>query len=146
MDSRGIMTVDLMFATLLIVILSGSIITVISDRIDATSQTEELGKARMIAESVAEAINKAYSGGNGHLETISLANNIKDKNYYINVNSSGVYVTVGGMTGKSYIVPKKFSNSNLLDEAQITLHNGANYTIKNVNSSDGSNWIVITHS
>lgn len=146
MDSRGVMTVDLIFATLLIIILAGSIITVISDRMDTASQTEELGKARMIAENVAEAINKVYSGGTGHLQTISLSNNITNKNYYINVNSSGVYVTIDGMTGKAYTAPQKISASYLLDETQITMHNGANYTIKSVNSSDGYNWIVITSS
>ena len=146
MDNHGIMTVDLIFATLLITIIAGSIITVVSDRMDTVSQTEELAKARMTADNVAEAINKVYSGGTGHWVNISLPTNITDESYYINVNSSGVYVTIDGMIGKSYITPKKFSDSYLLDESQITMHNGATYTIKNVNGSDGHNWIVITGS
>ena len=146
MDNQGIMTVDLIFATLLIAMVAGSIITVVSDRMDTVSQTEELSKARMTADTISEAINKAYSGGKGHLLTISLPSNITDKMYYINVNSSGVYVTVGGMTGKSYITPKKVSDSYSLDESQITMHSGSTYTIKNVNGSDGYNWIVITES
>ena len=146
MDNHGIMTVDLIFATLLITIVAGSIITVVSDRMDAVSQTEELAKARMTADNVAEAINKVYSGGTGHWVNISLPTNITDESYYINVNSSGVYVTIGGMIGKSYITPKKFSDSYSLDESQITMYNGVTYTIKNVNGSDGYNWIVITGS
>ena len=146
MDNQGIMTVDLIFATLLIIIVAGSIITVVSDRMDTASQTEELTKARMTADNVAEAINKVYSGGTGHSMTVNLPDNITDKNYYINVNSSGVYVTIGGMIGKAYITPKKFSDSYFLREAPITMYNGENYTIKNVNGSDGHNWIVITRS
>jgi hypothetical protein len=143
MDSRGIVTVDLIFATLLIIIVAGSIITIASDRMDTASQTEELGKARITSENVAEAVNKVYSGGTGHSVTIKLPD-ITDKNYYITVNSSGVYVTLDGMIGKAYIAPKKISGSNLLQETQITMHNGASYTIKNVNGSNGYNWIVIT--
>ena len=146
MDSRGVMTVDLIFATLLIIILAGSIITVISDRMDTASQTEELGKARMMAESVAEAINQVYSSGTGHSQLISLPSNITNKNYYINVNSSGVYVTIDGMTGKAYIAPQKISTSYSLHETHIIMHNGASYIITNVNGSDGYNWIVITPS
>lgn len=146
MDSRGIVAVDLIFATLLIIILAGSIITVISDRMDTVSQTEELGKARMTAENVAEAINKVYSGGTGHSASISLPDNIKDKKYYIKIDSSGVYVTVDGMIGKANIAPTKFSSSYPLHEAQIIMHNGANYTIENLNDSDGYNWILIRES
>ncbi len=144
MDNRGVMTVDLIFAILLIIIVAGSIITVVSDRIDTASQTEELSKARITADNIAEAINKVYSGGTGHSANISLQDNITGKKYSINVNASGVYVTVGGMTGKSYIIPKKISNSYLLDESQITMYCGSTYIIKNVNGSDGYNWIVIT--
>lgn len=146
MDNRGIMTVDLIFATLLIIVIAGSIITVVSDRIDTVSQTEELAKARMTADNVAESINKVYSGGTGHSVTISLPDSITDQTYYINVNSSGIYVTIGGMIGKADITPKKISSSYSLDESQITMHGGSTYTIKNVNGSDGCNWIVITGS
>ncbi|MEL7669327.1 hypothetical protein [Methanobacterium sp.] len=146
MNDRGVMTVDLIFATLLIIIVAGSIVTVVSNRMDTTSQTEELSKARMTADNVAEAINKVYSSGTGHSANISLPDDIKGEKYYINVNSSGVYVTVGGMTGKSYIIPKKVSNSYLVDESQIIMYCGSTYTIKNVNGSEGYSWIVITGS
>ena len=146
MDNRGVMVVDLIFATLLIIIVAGSIITVVSDRIDTASQTEELSKARMTANNVAESINKVYSSGTGHFANISLANNITGKEYFMEVNSSGVYVTIGGMMGKAHITPKKISNSYRLDESQITMRCGSTYLIRNVNGSDGYNWIVITQS
>ena len=140
------MTVDLLFATLLIIMVAGSIITVVSSRMDAALQTEELSEARMIAENVSGAINRVYSGGTGHLINISLPENITDHPYSINVNSSGIYVTVGGMVGKACITPKKISNSYLLGESEIIMYEGSKYTIKNINGSDGYNWIVITGS
>lgn len=146
MENRGVMTVDLIFATLLIIVIAGSIITVVSDRTNSVSQTEELSKARMTADNVAEAINKVYSGGTGHSANISLPENITNKEYCVNVNSSGVYVKIGGMIGQAHIIPKKVSNSYLLDESEINMQCGSTYSIKNVNGSDGYNWIVITGS
>lgn len=146
MDNRGVMAIDLLFAMLLIIIVAGSIITIVSERADAVSQTEELSKARMTADNVAEAINKVYSSGTSHSINVSLPNNITDKEYYIDVNSSGVYVKIDGMMGESYIIPKKISKSYHLDESKITMYSGSTYTIRNVNRSDGYNWIVITES
>ena len=144
MDNRGILSAELLFATLLMIILIGSIITVIADRMDTASQTEELGKARMTAESVAEAVNKVYSGGTGHSIIINLPSTIANKNYVINVNSTGVYISIDGMIGKAYIVPKDISNSYLLSNSNLILQNGNSYDIKNVNDSSGHNWVVIT--
>ena len=146
MDNQGIMTVDLIFATLLIIIIAGSIITVISDRMNGVSQAEELTKARMTADNIAEAVNKVYSGGTGHSVNVNLPENITDKKYYVNVNSSGVYVIIDGMIGKAYVVPKKISNSYSLQETPVLMHGGATYEITNVNGSNGYNWIVITGS
>ncbi len=146
MDNRGVTTVDLIFATLLIIIVAVSIITVVSDRINTASQVEELSKARITADNLSEVINSVYSSGTGHSVNVSLPNNITDKEYYIDVNSSGVYVKIGGMIGKAYIAPKKISKSYRLDESQITMYSGSTYIIQNVNGSDGYSWIVITES
>ena len=146
MDNQGVMAIELLFAMLLIIIVAGSIITIASERADTASQTEELSKARMTADNVAEAINKVYSSGTGHSINISLPDNITDKEYYIDVNSSGVYVKIDGMMGESYITPKKISKSYHLDESKITMYTNSTYTIQNVNGSDGYKWIVITES
>jgi hypothetical protein len=144
MDSRGIITIDLIFASLILLVIVGGILSVVSERMDAVSSTDELGNARMIGENTAEAINKAYNGGDGHAITLSLPANISDKNYDIKVNSSGIFVLVDGMIGKSLINPKKISCSDKLIESTVLMHGNHNYLIKNVKSDDGNNWIVIS--
>lgn len=136
MDRRGIITTDLIFASIIILVIVSSIISLASERIDAASSTDELGNARMTAESVAEAINKAYSGGNGHRVTLSLPANISDRSYVIRVNSSGVFVLIDGKTGKSFINPKKIST--------VSMHGNRSYIIENVKGPDRNSWIVIS--
>jgi hypothetical protein len=96
MDSRGILTVDLIFASIILLMIVSGILSVVSERIDSASSTDEFGNSRMITENVAEAINKVYSGGNGHATTLSLPAKISDKNYNIKVNSSGIYILIDG--------------------------------------------------
>jgi len=129
MDRRGIITADLIFASLIILIIASSIISLASERIDAASTTARLGNSRMIAENVAGAINKVYSGGNGHEVTLSLPANISGKDYEIRVNSSGVFVRTGGWFGKSYINPKRISGGT------VSMYGNRVYHIRNDNSS-----------
>ena len=110
---------------------------------EAALITDELGNARMISEKVAESINKVYSNGNGHNIILDMPSNISNKKYEIKVNSSGVYIFIGGMVGKSYINPKKISKSNNFIEDNVWMHGNRRYLIKNIKSFDDNNWIVI---
>ncbi|MGB9937159.1 MAG: hypothetical protein ACPK7O_05515 [Methanobacterium sp.] len=143
MDKRGIITVDLIFASLVLLIIIGSLLTVVSQRMDGFSNTEKLGKARMTAESTAESINKVYAGDNGHQITLNLPDKIANSNYNIKINSSGVFVFIDGMMGKSFINPQKISSDCKLNEESVIMHGNHNYIIKNMKGSDGNNWIVI---
>ncbi len=97
----------------------------------------------MLAENIAETVNKVYTGGNGHSITFNMPENINRKNYEATVNSTGAYVKIDGMIGKSFTAPHKISSSSELKNEKVTLLKGQNYTIKNVEDSDGYNWIVI---
>lgn len=138
MDSRGQLSADLIFATLLIIIIMGSLVTIIADRMETVTTTEELGNARMIAENVAEAVNKVYAGGNGHSLTITLPADINGQDYTVDVNANGVFVTINGKTGKAYTAAKRITLAS-------PMVNGQNYTITNVkNKNTEEYWIVIT--
>ena len=146
MDSHGAVSVDFIFATLIILIISVGIIALATERMDATKEAE-LGSARILAEYVAEAINKAYSGGNGHMVNITLPSNINNRtNYSITVNSSGVYIRIDGRTGKAYIASKRITtNPTSPTDANITMYPNNTYYIRNVRYNY-TNWIVITQS
>lgn len=143
MDSKGIITVELIFSSMVFIILIGCILSIVSERMDTVSSTDELGKARMTAENVAEAINKAYSGGNGHILTLNLPATINKKEYKLKVNSSGVFILIDGNIGKSQVNPNKFSYNDELIQSTVIMQGGHNYFIKNIKGSDGYNWIII---
>ncbi len=143
MDSYGAVAVDLIFATLIILIVAVGIIAIASERTEAAEEAE-FGTARMLAERVAEAINKVYAGGSGHMTNITLPCSIGNKtNYNITVNSSGVYIRIDGKIGKAYIASKKISSDEPPTNVNVTMLPGNTYTIYNI-YHNYYNWIVIT--
>ena len=142
-DSKGIITVEFIMASFIILIIISSVISVIIERMEAASSIDEFGNARMMSEKVAEIINNVYSNGNGHSISLNLPSNINKQKYEIKVNSSGVYIFIGGTMGKSYINPKRITKSNKLKETNVWMHGNQSYIIKNIKSPDGNNWIVI---
>ena len=145
MDSYGAVTVELIFATLIILIVAGGVVAIASERTDAAKEAE-FGTARMLAENVAEAINKVYAGGSGHMTNITLPCSIGNRtNYHITVNSSGVYIRIDGKIGKAYIASKKISSDEPPTNINVTMLPGNTYTICNV-YYNYYNWIIITQS
>ncbi|HML05228.1 MAG TPA: hypothetical protein VK426_05600 [Methanobacterium sp.] len=138
------MTVDLLFASVIILFIVIGILSVASERIDSVSSTDEFGNSRMVVESVAETINKVYDGGNGHETILSLPANVSNKNYNIKVNSTGVYILIDGNIGKSFINSRRISSSDKLTDSTILMYCNHSYILKNVKDSDGNTWIVIS--
>lgn len=144
MESQGIISVDLLLATFMIMIMMGIMSFLILDRFNMADETQELAEARSLAENVAEAINQAYAGGNGHTIKITTPPQLNNNsNYKITVNSSGVLVKLGGRKGIAYVIPDKISSSKSPKKSQITLLPGRNYVIVNKKEENGENQIYI---
>lgn len=125
LDNRGIATVDLLFATLIFLIIVVGFVNLISSEMDKT-QAGELGKARMLGERIAEAINTVYINGRGYSVNLTLPS---DFNFTAYVNSAG-YVTVTYKGNNTTI--NLISKSNLTN---VTMTTGQRYQVKNNNGT-----------
>ncbi len=145
MDFKGSLSVDLFFATFMILIMLFYMSNLIMDKYNTAEESRELVEARNLAEYVACNIDQVYAGGNGHIAKINLPTQINQASYYkVTVDSSGVLVSIGGRKGLAYMVPKKISDSSLfLKNSTVTLLPGKNYIIINKKEGNGDNWIVI---
>lgn len=145
MDQHGTISIDLLLTTFIFLLIIGYTITLISDRFTTVDQSKELVEARSLAENIANSINQAYSGGNGHKVKIKMPAQIQHNyTYHVQVNSTGVLVIFGNRRGIAYIIPKKFSSThNNLKNSEIRLEPGNEYVIVNKRDGNGDNWIVI---
>ena len=124
-DNRGLASAELLFVTLIFLIMAGGLINLASSEMGIT-ETGNLGEVRMIGERIAEVINTAYINGNGYSINMSLPN---DFNYTVCINSSG-------------FINMKYNNQNItvkvlpVDKIQdITMTNGQRYAVKNNNGT-----------
>lgn len=119
MDEKGVLTADLLFATLIAIIIIAGMVGFIDSELSKT-QTLELGKARMAGERVAEAINTVYINGPGYTVNLTLPNGT----YTINVNNEIIKVYHGSHEISLKIIPK----TNI---TPANLSAGNSYNLKN---------------
>lgn len=145
MENQGALSIDLLLTTFIFLLIMGYAVTLISDRFTTVDQSQELVEARSLAENIANSINQAYSGGDGHRVKIKMPAQIQHNyTYHVQVNSTGVLVIFGNRMGIAYIIPKKFSSKyNTLESSKIMLDPGKDYDIINKKDENGENWIVI---
>lgn len=136
---RGSMSVDLTFATLVMLLMLTSLTGLIDDRMHGADDAKELGNARMIIENVAETVDSVYAGGSGHSAVITLPPSVNGKNYMVTLKSSGAFIDVGGLRGKACMVPKAIAGAN----SEFEMHPQRTYNISNVKKGKDQNEIVI---
>jgi len=124
-DNKGIATADLLFATLIFLIIAVGFVNMISSEMTKTN-TSELGKARMLGERIAETINTVYINGNGYAINITLPTDYAFTARVDNTTRT-LIITYNGKTTNMTLIPTSISNVNMTT--------GQRYIIKNQNGT-----------
>lgn len=122
-DEKGMATVDLLFATLLAIIIFGVFVASVDSSMDKANMSD-FGQMRMVGEKVVASIDKVYSNGPGYCVNVTITE-VKNNPYTIVVDSNGnVTVNGAGNSVTLQTVPKSNIQS-------TTLNSGVTYTINN---------------
>ena len=124
-DEKGIASAELMFVTLIFIIVAGSFISLVNSEMDNT-QTGDLGKVRIVGEKIATTINTVYKNGAGYSINLDLRDDVI---YTAIINGTG-YVTMNfnGQNIPIKLIPK----DNLQN---ITMNSGDRYNVYNDNGT-----------
>lgn len=87
LDKKGQASVELLFITLIFLIIMAGILTLISSEMNQT-QTGELGKARVLGEKMAGAINAVNVAGSGYSANFTIPVNVTDPPSTIIINNA----------------------------------------------------------
>lgn len=131
MDEHGFATAELIFVTLIVLLILMGMMSLVSNEMDKT-QVGNIGQARMLGENVAEAINTVYANGPGYSIRLNIPNNLNVKISINNSTDSAVVYILNNQNTTVNQMTIKLIPSNLQDK---TLYSGSNYTIKNVNGT-----------
>lgn len=127
MDQKGIATADLLFATLIAIVIMASMVSTIGNEA-SKSQSGDLGTIRVVGEKVAETVNIVYTNGNGYAMNLTLTNVTNSSNYTIGVSNGGVLVNYQGKTININTLPK-------INVTSVNMTQGKMYLVKNNNGT-----------
>lgn len=105
-------------------------------------QVKKLSEARILTEKIASTLNNVQTGTGNEIK-IKMPENIgNSSDYTISINSSGVYIEIEGLKGKSEIYPTVIMNE-IKSSSQVTLYPGKSYLIQNDPSNIHLKTIII---
>jgi hypothetical protein len=136
---EGWVSIDFMVASLIILMTIPGLVAISSENINTANSVHRIATAKVLTDNVAETIEMVYSGGKGCSIIFRMPPNIDNKSYYLNVNSSGVYMMMDGLMGSSFISSMKISNTG----SGVQLHADQTYNISNKVDGYGNTYIVI---
>jgi len=142
MDSRGALSGDFVFSIMITIIISLGLLSVISDRMDLTQETEKISQSRLLTEKIASSINNIQNH-KGKEIIYKMPESIgNSSNYVVSVNSTGVYIDIDRKKGKSAIYPVFIVNE-LNSTIEVNMYPGKSYLIRNNPSNNHKTTISI---
>ena len=130
MDSKGIINIELLFCTLIMILLLIANMSMIEQNINSNMEIEENSHSRLLLNHISNSINEVNSKEYGFNKIIKLPESINGNYYSILVNNNEVIIEFNNKKGKSNISPIKLVDKNNQSLSGIQLFNGRTYLIK----------------
>ena len=125
MDSKGIINIELLFCTLILILLLIVNLPMIEKGLSSDIEIHENSEGRFLANHIADSINEVNSNEYGFRKKIKLPESIEGNFYKIIVTERETIVEFNNKKGKSVINPIK-----LIDTSNKSLYNGRTYLIE----------------
>ncbi|WP_296869749.1 hypothetical protein [uncultured Methanobrevibacter sp.] len=143
MDSKGIINIELLFCTLILILLLIVNLPMIEKGLNSDIEIHENSEGRFLANHIADSINEVNSNEYGFRKKIKLPESIEGNFYKIIVTERETIVEFNNKKGKSVINPIKLIDTSNKSIERIELYNGRTYliekTLVNDNKTDTIN-------
>ena len=143
MDSKGIINIELLFCTLILILLLIVNLPMIEKGLNSDIEIHENSEGRILANHIADSINEVNSNEYGFRKKIKLPESIEGNFYKIIVTERETIVEFNNKKGKSVINPIKLIDTSNKSIERIELYNGRTYliekTLVNDNKTDTIN-------
>ena len=130
MDSKGIINIELLFCTLILILLLIVNLHMIEKDLSSNIEIHENSEGRFLATHIADSINEVNSNEYGFRKKIKLPESIEGNFYKIIVTERETIVEFNNKKGKSVINPIKLIDTSNKSIERIELYNGRTYLIE----------------
>ena len=130
MDSKGIINIELLFCTLILILLLIVNLPMIEKGLSSDIEIHENSEGRFLANHIADSINEVNSNEYGFRKKIKLPESIEGNFYKIIVTERETIVEFNNKKGKTVINPIKLIDTSNKSIERIELYNGRTYLIE----------------
>lgn len=130
MDSKGIINLELLFCTLIIILLLIITFPILEQNLNSKMEIDENAQGRFLLNHIADSINEVNSKGYEFNKKIKLPESINDNRYTILVKNNEIILEFNNKKGKSNINPIRLVDANNKTIDSVQLYNGRSYLIK----------------
>ncbi len=142
MDSKGIINLELLFSTLIIILLLIINFPMIEENLNSNIEIEENNECRLLLNHIANSINEVNSRGYGFNKKIRLPESINENHYSIIVKNNEITVEFNNKKGKSQINPINLVDANNKTMDSVQLFKGRTYLIEKRSINDNKTHII----
>lgn len=142
MDSKGIINLELLFCTLIIILFLIINFPMIEENLNSNIEIEENNECRLLLNHIANSINEVNSRGYGFNRKIRLPESINENHYSIIVKNNEIIIEFNNKKGRSQINPINLVDSNNKTMDSIQLFKGRNYLIEKRLINDNKTHII----
>ena len=142
MDSKGIMNLELLFSTLIIILLLIINFPMIEQNLNSNIEIGENSEGRFMINHIANSVNEVNSKESGFNKKIKLPESINGNYYSIIVKNNEIIVEFNNKKGKSQINPIKLVDSNNKTLDGVQLFKGRTYLIEKRLINDNKTHII----
>ena len=129
METKGTLNIEIIITLMILLTIFSMIISITSHTITINDATQNRKESRIIAEEVANIINKCYTTGDGYSKNYTLPETIHQETYIVKINQTGVHIN------SHYQIATKYQNYNTILQGQTYLTPGKTYEFKNNNDT-----------
>ena len=127
MDSKGIINLELLFCTLIIILFLIINFPMIEENLNSNIEIEENNECRLLLNRIANSINEVNSRGYGFNKKIRLPESINENHYSIIVKNNEIIIEFNNKKGRSQINPINLVDANNKTMDSVQLFKGRTY-------------------
>ena len=142
MDSKGIINLEILFSTLIIILLIIINFPMLEENLNSNIEIRENSEGRLLLNHIANSINEVNSKGYGLNKKIKLPESINGNHYSVIVKNNEIIVEFNNKKGKSQINPINLVDENNKTMGSVQLFNGRTYLIEKRLINDNKTQII----
>ena len=142
MDSKGIINLELLFCTLIIILFLIINFPMIEENLNSNIEIEENNECRLLLNHIANSINEVNSRGYGFNKKIRLPESINENHYSIIVKNHEIIIEFNNKKGRSQINPINLVDANNKTMDSVQLFKGRTYLIEKRLINDNKTHII----